>query len=388
MNATKQSAEISQRVFREVREHREVSLARLARRLGVKTARVEAAARKLARKGLVEFRAGGEKIRLNPNHGCVVGIDLGASHLHFALANLRGYILAERTEKLRPEDGPQKTTAQIQHGIQRLAAEGQVKGHGRVLALGIGVPSAVDAERGVVAYANNLPGWSDINLRRLLESACRVPVYIENDANLAAIGEHWRGAARGVDNFVFVAIGTGIGTGVFINGKLYRGRTGAAGEIYRMNLEWPRWAEDFGETGYFENYASGQGLAAAGRRLLGASPAGVPSGLAQEREAYFVFEAFRQGNPRARAALEQCFTILAVGLANVVTVLDPELIVLGGGVSQGAPDFLLETIGRVGPRLVLDFPPVRRSLLGDKAQTFGAIASALNLACEVVSRQL
>jgi len=262
-----------------------------------------------------------------------------------------------------------------------------VREHGRVLALGIGVPSSVDAERGVVAYANNLPGWTDISLGRMLEKECRVPVYVENDANMAAIGEHWRGAARRVANFVFVAVGTGIGTGIFVNGKLYRGRTGAAGEIYRMNLEWPRWAEDFPDTGYLESYASGQGLAAEGRRLLAGTAAAAPFGLAQERDAYFVFEAFRQGNPEARAALEKCFTILAVGLANIVTVLDPELIVLGGGVSQGAPEFMLETIGRVGPRLVPDFPPVRLSALGDKAQTCGAIAAALNLARDVISRQ-
>ena len=387
MRTAKQSRDILQHIVHAGMEQREVSLARLARTLGVKTSSVEVAARRLARNGLVEFRPGREKLRLNPNSGCVVGIDMGASHLHFALANLRGEIVRERTEKIRPEDGPQKTTSQIKSGIQALALGDRVREHGCVLALGIGVPSSVDAERGVVAYANNLPGWTDISLGRMLEKECRVPVYVENDANMAAIGEHWRGAARRVANFVFVAVGTGIGTGIFVNGKLYRGRTGAAGEIYRMNLEWPRWAEDFPDTGYLESYASGQGLAAEGRRLLAGTAAAAPFGLAQERDAYFVFEAFRQGNPEARAALEKCFTILAVGLANIVTVLDPELIVLGGGVSQGAPEFMLETIGRVGPRLVPDFPPVRLSALGDKAQTCGAIAAALNLARDVISRQ-
>jgi glucokinase len=388
MNASRQSEDLLQRVFREVWKSRGISPACLARRLGVKATSVEAASRKLARQGLVEFKAKGEKIRLNPNHGCVGGIDLGASHLHFALADLRGAILRERVEKVQPEDGPQKTTVQIKNGIRALTTEYPVRRHGRVLALGIGVPSAVDAARGVVANANNLPGWSNLDLRRLIESACRVPVYLENDANMAAIGEHWQGVARGVDNFVFVAIGTGVGAGVFIDGKLYRGRRGAAGEIYRMNLEWPRWMEDFGETGYFESYASGQGLAAAGRRLLGPDTAAPSAGLAGERDAHFVFEAFRRGSPQARAALELCFTILAVGLANVVTVLDPEMIVLGGGVSQGAPEFLRETVARVGRRVVPDFPPVRLSRLGDKAQTYGAVASALDLAREVVCRQL
>ena len=119
-------------------------------------------------------------------------------------------------------------------------------------ALAIGVPSPVDPRSGLVAFANNLVGWKNVDLRRALEKEFRVPVCLENDANMAAIGEHWRGVARDARSFVFIALGTGIGSGIFIDGRLYRGRTGNAGELFRLNLEWPRWDEDFGDLGYFD----------------------------------------------------------------------------------------------------------------------------------------
>jgi len=318
----------------------------------------------------------------------VVGIDLGGSHLHFALADFRGDLVSELKERVRPEDGPRKMIAQIKEGIRQLLADGSPGAQSRLRGLAIGVPSPVDTKHGVVAFANNLPGWRNVHLGHELEKAFRVPVFMENDVNMAAIGEHWRGIARGVDNFVFVALGTGIGSGIFIAGKLYRGRTGAAGELYRMNLEWPRWDEDFGDTGYLESYASGQGIAAEGRQLLSSISSNRAPTLAQERDAGFVFESVRAGDPRALAVLKKTFTILGVGIANVVAVLDPNLIVLGGGVVKGAPELLLATVEKVVHRVQPHPPPIKMSSLGDKAQTYGAVCAALTLAQEAIARCL
>ncbi len=310
---------------------------------------------------------------------------MGASNLRFALADFRGEILATSTDKIRPEDGPRKTIAQIKEGSRRLAAKG---GRGKPRALAIGVPSPVDPATGVATFANNLPGWKEIDLARELEKEFRVPVRLENDANMAAVGEHWRGVARGVKNFIFIALGTGIGSGVFIDGKLYRGRTGSAGELFRINVEWQRWDENFPDTGYFENFVSGLGIAAEGRQVLARAAEGKPSSLAEERDAHFVFEAMRQGDPRARAVLEKVFTILGVGVVNVVAVLDPDLIVLGGGIVQGAPEFLLFTVEKVVRRVHPEGPPVKISSLGDKAQIYGAICCAINLARKEVTHSI
>jgi glucokinase len=209
---------------------------------------------------------------------------------------------------------------------------------------------------------------------------------MDNDANMAALGERWRGVARGVQNLVFIALGTGVGSGLILNGQLYVGRNGAAGELFKTNIDWQTWDTEFPDTGQFENFVSGMGIAAEGWKAL-ALPREA-GGLAEERDAYFVFEAFRQGNAQARAVLEKIFTMLGVGIANLVGILDPDLIVLGGGITQGAPEFMMEIVQKVVHRLQPNPPPVKLSLLGDKAQTYGAIYSALRVAHAGIVRHL
>jgi glucokinase len=373
------------RVIQEVANCETASISQLARKTGIQPQSLLGKLRPLVKQGLLVFSAGGGKVGINPGFGQVVGIDLGASHLHFALADFQGKILQDSSKRIRPEDGPRKLVAQIVEGARALAA----KAGGRLRAVAIGVPSPVDAERGVVTFAYNLPGWKNIHLARELKEKLRVPVFLENDANMAAIGEHWRGVARDVDNFVFIAIGTGTGSGVFVNGKLYRGRTGSAGEVYHMNIDWPRWAEDFGDSGHFESYVSGMGIAAEGRKALPPPVSSAASDLAADRDAYFVFEALRRGDPNARSVLERIFTMLGVGISNIVAILDPDLIVLGGGIAKGAPELMLSTVSKVVQHIYKEnAPPIKLSALEDKAQTFGAIRSALTIALAAVARRL
>lgn len=356
----------------------------LTEKLGLNLSTARSHVQKLRRARLVISADGRQGVKLDPDYGYVVGIDMGASHLHFALADFSGEIISETVEKVRPEDGPRKTIAQIEKGIRRVA---QSKKRRRLLAIALGVPSAVDPRTRSVLFANNLPGWTNIDLRAELQKEFRVPVSVQNDANMAAIGERWCGAARDVDNFVFIALGTGIGSGIFINGQPYEGRTGAAGELQYLNVEWPRWNEDFGDTGYFESHASGQGIAMLGHKLIHPRTRAQSKELAEARDAYFVFEAFHKGNPKAKKALETIFTILGVGIANVVGVLDPEMIVLGGGITKGAPDFMLATIANVAQRLQPNCPPILISTLEDQAQTHGAIYAAMMEACKAAAGQ-
>jgi glucokinase len=371
-------------LLEEVSRRPAIQLKALAKKLSLTPASVRNQTGRLRRAGLVVPSVDRRGIRLNPDYGCLVGIDMGASHLHFALADFSGEIIADTTEKVQPEDGPRRTIRQIKKGIYRLIPPGK---RNRLRAVAMAVPSAVDPRNGLVLMANNLPGWKNINLKRELEKEFRLPVCIDNDANMAAIGERWRGVARGLENFVFIALGTGIGSGIFANGQLYVGRTGAAGELQFLNVEWPRWNEDFGVTGYFESYASGQGIATLGRKLMKARGSSQSAGLAETRDAYFVFEAFRQGNSKARKTLETIFTILGVGVANIVGVLDPDMIVLGGGISRGAPEFMLQTVAGVAKKIQPNCPSIRISKLGDQAQTCGAIYSSLLAACKAAAHK-
>ncbi len=303
---------------------------------------------------------------------CGVAIDMGASHLRFVLADELGNIRKEAKQQVRSDAGARGVIAQIREGIAELLPVNQ-----SARGIAIGVPSAVDPATGKVIDANNVPGWREVDLGQELEEAFRVPVYVDNDANMAAIGERGRGVAQGVDNFVFIALGTGIGMGIFANGKICRGRSGCAGEIYKLNVDWKRWDDDFGDSGHFESHVSGIALATEGRKILPGGNGANAGTLAGERDARFVFQALHEGNPQARSLVENSFTMLGVGVANVVSVLDPELIVFNGGIGRGAPELLLATVEKVVRRIHPKPPRIQLSTLGDKAQIWGALHTLL-----------
>lgn len=306
------------------------------------------------------------------SRGYGVAVDMGATHVRFVLTDGNSTILNETQELVNVQTGTPGVIAQMRDGIGRIVPHIE-----ELRAISIGVPGGVDPTTGIAFDLTNVPGWRDVDMGGQLEDEFQVPVYLDNDANMAAIGEHMRGIARRVNNFCFVALGTGVGSGIFMDGRICRGRSGLAGEIFRMNLDWTRWNEDFSDSGYFESYVSGIGLAKEGRRALpGAN--GSSGSLVEERDARFVFAALREGDPRARTLVENSFTMLGVGIANLVCLLDPELIVFNGGVVRGAPDLLLEIVGRVVRRIHPRGPRIELSPLGDKAQIWGAIHTLLD----------
>jgi glucokinase len=306
-----------------------------------------------------------------PIHG--IAVDMGASHLRFVLADTQSNVLEESRERVNSEAGARGVIAQIREGIRRLVPPGEP-----LQGIAIGVPGCVHPQTGKIFDANNVPGWREVDIGQELEETFRCPVFLDNDANMAAIGEHSRGVAQGIDNFVFVAVGTGIGAGIFMNGRICRGRSGSAGEIFRMNVDWTRWEEDFPDTGHLETYASGLGIAAEGRKMLSTGNGSSAPTLADERDARYVFEASQAGDPKARAVIQNSLVMLGVGIANLVSVLDPELVVFNGGVVRGAPQFLLATVDEVVRKIHPRPPVIQLSTLGDKAQLWGAIHTLLD----------
>ncbi|HZS97470.1 MAG TPA: ROK family protein [Terriglobales bacterium] len=306
-----------------------------------------------------------------------VAVDMGASHVRFVLATAEGAIRTEARELLKAEAGPAGVIAQLRDGIASLRKNSGAS-DGKLHGIAIGVPGGVDPQTGKVIDANNLPGWREVDMGRALEDAFAVPVFLDNDANMAAIGEHWRGVAQGADNFVFIALGTGIGSGVFANGRICRGRSGFAGELFRMNLDWKRWNDDFPDTGYLEDHVSGVALAREGRKISSGGNGSASGTLAQTRDARYVFEAVRQGNLQAQALVENSFLILGVAVANVISMLDPEMVVFNGGIVKGAPDLLIKTVEKVVHRIHPKPPVIRLSTLEDRAQIWGALHTLLH----------
>jgi predicted NBD/HSP70 family sugar kinase len=201
------------------------------------------------------------------------------------------------------------------------------------------------------------------------------PVRVDNDANMAALGERWMGVARSASHFVFLALGAGVGAGVMIDGRLHRGHHWYAGEICRMTLDYREWQVDYGERGYLESRIGAAAIPewAHARSVL------ARAGREGEAAMQTIFSAAAAGDPEANDVVGEIAVYLGSAIANIVSVLDPSLVVFGGGLSH-AGEVLIEPVRRVVSRIVPNVPTLAISSLGDDAQLLGSVYSAMELA--------
>ncbi len=309
--------------------------------------------------------------RVTRSSPLVAAVDLGGSHFSSVLADERGRFLARAASSIRGDEGPERILGMIADAIEELLR----KQHGSLedlRAVALAVPGLVDPETGAVGAAANLAGWIDVPVAEMLRRRLPVPVRVENDVNLAALGEMWRGAGHGRRHLLFVAPGTGIGAGVIIDGRLHRGAHRFAGEI-GYSCPGPEHLEaDYGLLGRLEALASGPGLLRRARQRLGER-------LPAEATARDIFEMARDGDTEAIALCEETATLIGIAVGNAVTVLDPEMIVFGGGLSREG-EALLSRVREVVYRIVPVRPEIVVSTLGEDAQLYGAVLMALEAA--------
>ena len=356
-----------------IRRHGPVSRAQVARDAGLSKPTVSLALSSLLAAGLVREvgRSRGGKgpsavlYELDPTAGWVVGIDVGRRWVRAAIADITGGIVARRDERARARSAG-TLIGQVGRIAHELAAEAGVRWK-QVSHATIGSPGVFDPARGLVEMAPNLPGWGRHGIVEAVQAELGTNVSFENDVNLAALGERARGHGRDVDNFVYLWVGTGIGIGVILEGRLYRGARGAAGEIGYLPVG-PGDPHDRAvrRRGAFEEAAAAAGIVRAAQ-LAGMS--GSPTAEA-------VFSAARRGDPAALRAVEAEARFLAVGLTAVAAVLDPELVIVGGGVGRSG-DLLLEPIERELHALSPFRPRILLGALGEDGVLHGAIATAL-----------
>jgi predicted NBD/HSP70 family sugar kinase len=302
-------------------------------------------------------------MEFNARHGCIAGIDLGPTRTRLAIADLRGDTLAHRIVPT-PSGSPQAVLSRLGRAVRGLMRQAGVAAD-RLLAVGAGAPGWVDYERGIVVFAPNLGGWSKVPMAEVLEQSLGAVVTVENDVNLAVLGEHWRGAARGHDNCAFIFVGTGIGAGILIGGQLHRGRHFMAGEIAVMCMGPQFVDQDFGQRGCLETLAGLQALA--GR--WGAAR-GDPARWMTE-----LFAAAEGGDARARRAIEETATLIGIAAANVGAVVDPSIIILGGALFAKA-DPLVEEVRKVVKRIARAPLEIVVSVLGKEAPLAGSLLVA------------
>ena len=347
--------------------------AELIKATGLSAPTVGSLASHLIRSGLVRDLGAGPSrggrrpafMEFNARYGIVAGIDVGPTRTRLAVADLRGERLAHRIIPTPAGRGPRAVLSRIAACLRALLRDADVP-LDRLLAVGAGAPGAVDRDRGIVTIAPNLEGWSQVPMREILERALSAPVLVENDVNLAMLGEHWRGVARGHDNCVFILAGTGIGAGILIDGNLHRGQNFMAGEIAVMCMG-PQYVNvDFGSRGCLETLAGLKALAA--RWPSGSS--GDPAQWMAE-----LFEAAQSGNRDAQKAIAETATLIGIAAANVAAVVDPSLIVLGGALfSQAEP--LVQEVRKVVARITSVPIEIAVSQLGKEAPLLGTLLVA------------
>ncbi len=319
------------------------------------------------------------------------GVDIGGTKMRTALAAADGTILAETVEPT-VGDSAAGLVARIGEALDRLRAEVVAgSGDGSVVAAGVALPGGVDPWTGRLDSVHNVPGLRDTDhFRADLETALRMPVAIDNDANAAAIGERTHGVARGFDDVAVMAIGTGIGLGLIAGGRLIRGARGMAGEIAFLPVE-ATWvgsgatvpgsapdatpaARSADEVPAYEALVAGPGLR---RRIDAAIHSGPPTGLRTGATLGDVVVAATAGDVSAATLLDEEARLVALGIAALVALLDPALVVLSGGV--GSVPGLLEPVRRQVASLVRVPPRIETGTLGERGPLVGALELA-NLA--------
>jgi glucokinase len=313
----------------------------------------------------------------NPsNESVVFAVDLGGTHLRVALVDDTGTIL----HQLKQET-PKGDSAECIIGALVSAAQKWSPDQHSIVAASIMVPGAVDSEKAVVVQAPNLPSLVNFGLKAELEQRLGWPVLLENDANAAAVGEMWLGAARGCQDVISVTLGTGVGGGVILDGKLWRGAHGSAGEIGHTTVDpFSGLKCKCGNTGCLELFASATAIVRMTRESLSLFPESVLH--AGELSAVKVYEAGRNGDELALAVFRRFGMYLGIGLANLINLIDPQVIVLAGGAVNGWDLFAPEMYRQVGERAfraTAQQVKIARAECGDNAGLLGAARLAFRL---------
>jgi len=307
--------------------------------------------------------------------GFVAGVDIGGTSLRIALSDMTGKIVAEWSTSTADISDPHEIVRMIGSGVDTLLAKSG-SSRAELRAIAAGAPGITDTDKGIVLATSYLMGWTDVPFRDLLEAEMGVPAFIDNDVNMAALGEHAAGIAQGVKNFVFLAIGTGVGAGIVLNGELFRGEGWIAGEVGYMLVPGASVAPvGDGQPGALEEIVGGEGIQAHWRSLWSENSATLPI----DATATQIFDCALRHDPLARAVLGLASRTLAYAIYNISLMLNCPLFVLGGSVGlhpalgDATRAILLKQNERVQPQVVA-------SSLGTKAQLTGAVCRALEVA--------
>jgi len=310
----------------------------------------------------------------------VLAVDLGGTKIYSALVGPGDLIVRKDVRPTEAELGRERALDNIMAGLEAVAPQ-EVLQEGKILGLGIGAPGPLNPCTGQICFAPNLC-WRNFNLRDFLQERLGIPVFLENDANLAALGEHLYGAGQGSSDLVFITVSTGIGGGLILKGEIYDGAFGGAGEIGHLSVVPDGPVCSCGGHGCLEALASGWAIrrqaqdlitAGQGRRILSAAGGDVKAVGCPA-----IVQAGHDGDPEARELLASAGRYLGQAIGNIANLLNPSLFVIGGGLAAAAGRLLLDEAGtaagqRVFPALSC-FLKIVPAALRERAGVLGAAA--------------
>jgi glucokinase len=280
--------------------------------------------------------------------GLVIGVDIGGTKVAAGIVDASGKILKQLRRPMPANDGTEAGFKAVTSAIDSLLAGEAASAQAQVRAIGICAPGPLDPKSGVVLNPPNLPCWRNFPLAARVAEDYRVAVKVDNDANAAALAETIWGAARGYRYVFYATVGTGIGTGIVLDGRIYHGHTGAAGEGGHVTIDYRGPLCPCGKRGCIEVLAAGPAIALRARTQVAAEPArgsallGFAQGKAEAVTSEMVGKAYAAGDALAREILQETAELLTVWLGNIVDLFDPDVLVVGGGVAAMLNPFFAE----------------------------------------------
>jgi len=378
-------------VLNVLRQEHRVSRAKIARVTDLTPATVSRIVARLENSGIVRTRGGGEStggrkpllVEFLPDAFYLAGVDIGVTKAIALVIDLHGNVVSRERMTLDPEEGREAELSEVL-GLAHRAFARLGDARGRLRGIGISMPGLVDAERGIALEAPNLPSWGDTPLVEHFTREFDCFCCLENDARAMTLGEARLGAGRGCRNIFAAIIGRGIGGGMVLNGELYRGKFSTSGEFGHVTVNHAGPTCNCGNRGCLEVMASGTAIAAAALRAVAAGGATVMKEMVGGRldriTAEVVATAAGQGDLLAQRLMDEAAQYIGIGLADVVNLLGPELIIVGGGVAAAGDVFLEMIRSTVAERAFtygLARPTFVKAALGDEGSCIGAAALVL-----------
>ncbi len=310
-----------------------------------------------------------------------IGVDLGGTNIVSAIVNYQGKIVSRLKVPTLAEKGKEATVKRIIEAIHKNIAQSTITPDD-IIGIGIGAPGPLDIKRGIINFAPNLPGWRDIPLKKILEDEFNMKIVLENDANAAAWGERCFGAGQGINNLVCFTLGTGIGGGIIIDGKIYHGNNCGAGELGHMtvNKDGPRC--NCGNYGCLEAFSSATGIK---NRIKSRIKEGIKSDflnfdsddeLLDSIRLKSIFETARKGDKLTKDIVKEAISYLGIAIANITNILNPEMVVLVGGITNEGDKLLIPLKEEVKKRAFYSNYKSLKIVIGELGGNAGVLGAA------------